>query len=140
MPPIPTVNPNATPNMPGIPRTGHPPEAIIVAPEKPASPGGTLEYLPVSFRLFYDRNGNNLFNAGEGVRGVSIYFTKQQGRRTASGSLTTSGNGFGISKLLSGDYRVVAPYFGLDVPLKGLVGGDIHSIWLPPVTLPSRVP
>jgi hypothetical protein len=145
--PVPTEVIVESTMIPNIPRTGHPPESrqvpakpVIVLPEKPAAVGSSLDYLPVSFRLFYDRNNNSLFNAGEGIRGVSVYFTTEKGDRTALGSLTTSAEGFGVSRLLKDNYRVVVPYFGLDMPLKDFPGRDTHKLWLPSLSLPDRVP
>jgi hypothetical protein len=132
--------------IPNIPRTGHPPDAgnvpakPVTLPEKPAISGSNLDYMPVSFRLFFDRNRNSLFNAGEGIRGVSVFFVRQASDGSVLGSLTTSHEGFGISRLLKDNYRVVVPYFGLDLPLKDFPGRDTHNIWLPSLSLPDRVP
>ena len=132
--------------MPNVPRTGHPPEGnvpakpVVMQPAKPGAPGRILEYLPVGFRVFFDRNANSLFDLGEGIRGVSVFFVKHTGDRVALGSFTTSGEGYGTASLLQDTYRVVVPYFGLDLPMKDFFGRDVHKIWLPTLVLPDRVP
>lgn len=155
LPPAPTLGPpvsegTAVPAgtvvMPNVPRTGHPPEGsvpakpIAVQPARPAAPGSSLDYLPVGFRVFFDRNANSLFDLGEGIRGVNVFFVKHQGDRVALGSLTTSGDGYGAASLLHDNYRVVIPYFGLDLPLKDFPSRDTHKVWLPSLVLPDRVP
>jgi hypothetical protein len=147
LPPEGTVTPEATAGMPNVPRTGHPPDLgnlpakpVVIEPAKPLVSGSTLASLPVAFRFFYDRNSNALFDKGEGVRGINIFFVKRGGASTTLGRITTAGDGFGISNLLQGDYRVLVPYFGLDMPLRDFPGRDAHKIWLPSVTLPERVP
>ncbi len=153
LPPAPTLGVPGTAiavpttGMPNVPRTGHPPDGgidplkpIVVQPAKPSVPGGIANSLPVRFRIFYDRNRNSLFDMGEGISGVSVYFVKRSGDRIAVGSLTTSRDGSGLSSLVKDNYRIVVPYFGLDMPLKDFPGSDAHNLWLPKVTLPDRVP
>ena len=151
LPPAPTIGEPATAlpestMIPNIPRTGHPPDSgqmpakPVTLPEKPTVAGSNVDYMPVAFRLFFDRDRNNLFNAGEGIRGVSIHFVRQSGDGSALGSLITSQEGFGVSRLLKGNYRVVVPYFGIDMPLNDFPGRDTHNIWLPSLSLPDRVP
>jgi hypothetical protein len=153
LPPAPTLPvdetaiPGATAGMPNVPRTGHPPDLgkvpvkpLVIEPAKPLVPDSTLASLPVAFRFFYDHNSNSLFDKGEGIRGVDIFFVKRNGDSPSVGRITTAGDGYGTSSLLQGDYRVVIPYFGLDMPLRDFPGRDAHKIWLPSVTLPDRVP
>lgn len=148
LPPAPTLppaEPSATSSMPNVPRTGHPPDlqkdsVKPVVPEKPAGPQSKIEYVPFAFRFFYDGNRNKSFDAGEGIRGLSIYLVKENGEKVATGSLTTSSDGYGALRLLEDKYRIVVPYFGVNMPLADFAGRETHNLWLPPLDLPDRVP
>ena len=78
--PTPTINPNAptitpTPSETPIPSpTPTPvPVVIIVKPlPTPTPPGLPTSQVPVSLMAYYDANGNNKFDPGEGIVGVSV--------------------------------------------------------------------
>jgi hypothetical protein len=98
------------------------------------------DYAPMFFRVFYDRNLNDLFDAGEGVRGLNVYFVGTDARQIALGSLVTEDGGSGRTTLPRSEQRIVIPYLGIDIPLTRFPERELHSIWLPKVSLPERVP
>ena len=92
------------------------------------------------FRIFYDANRNDTFNKGEGVRGVSVYFLDASNNLAPTGNLTTSQTGDASLRIPTGPQRVYIPYLGINMPLTRFPDREVHSIWLPPVQLPDRVP
>jgi hypothetical protein len=92
------------------------------------------------FRVFYDRNRNDLFDAGEGIRGLNVYFVGKDARGIALGSLVTEDNGTGRTTLPRSEQRIMIPYLGIDMPLTRFPERELHSIWLSRATLPERVP
>jgi hypothetical protein len=148
----PTEPPTAEPteSIPGIPGTGHdsgktkPPAAggadpviVVGAPQPPAQ---RQELAPMLFRIFYDSNKNDTFNKGEGVRGISVYFLDSANNLAPTGSITTSQTGDASVKIPVGPQRVYIPYLGINMPLTRFPERELHSVWLPPVQLPDRVP
>ncbi|HYP21320.1 MAG TPA: hypothetical protein VEY08_14710 [Chloroflexia bacterium] len=160
---VPTVEEEPTPGeviVPGIPATGanasngsNEPKVIVLptkvaqkaseikAPPKQSEPQqlGT-DYAPMLFRVFYDRNRNDLFDAGEGIRGLNVYFVGKDARGIALGSLVTEDNGTGRTTLPKSEQRIVIPYLGIDMPLTRFPERELHSIWLSRIALPQRVP
>jgi len=94
----------------------------------------------VLFRIFYDRNHDDTYHAGEGIRGVSVYFLDATNNLAPTGSLTTSGSGDGSLKIPVGPQRVYIPYLGINMPLTRFPERELHSLWVPAVQLPQRVP
>jgi hypothetical protein len=92
------------------------------------------------FRIFYDRNGNDTFSAGEGIRGISVYFLDANNNLAPTGSLTTSQSGDATAQIPLGPQRVYIPYLGINMPLAHFPERELHSLWLPPVQLPTSVP
>lgn len=138
--------------VPGVPPTGREPNVIVLptreitgkAPEvmvKPpvaGQPGTNLA--PMLFRLFYDRNHNDDFDAGEGIRGINVYFVPKDAPNIALGTLTTLEGGSGKVMLPRSEQRIYIPYLGINMPLTKFPDHELHSLWLPRVQLPSRVP
>jgi hypothetical protein len=129
--------------VPGVPVTGgHLVEqkpAQVAAP-KPAQPVAPPQnFAPVLFRIFYDRDSNERFATGEGIRGISVYLVDSDGS-TPTGNLVTSAGGEGRTKLPVRPQRVSVPYLGINMPLNHFPGRELHSLWLPQVKLPDRVP
>lgn len=151
--PVPTIETAPTPGdviIPGVPGTGKvivlPTSVIEKAPEIKAAPRDAqpqqlgTEYAPMLFRVFYDRNLNDLFDAGEGIRGLNVYFVGKDARNVALGNLVTEESGTGRTTLPTNEQRILIPYLGVDMPLTRFPERELHSIWLPKVSLPERVP
>jgi hypothetical protein len=135
--------------IPGLPPTGYkeaPPvvkqpnaaPAVVVKPQQPVQSAPATA--PLTFRVFYDRNRNSGFNAGEGIRGIKLYFLNLNAGLTASGDVTTAAGGTGNTTLPVAPYRISVPYLGINIDLRDFPGRELHSLWLPPVSLPDRVP
>lgn len=169
-PPTPTAIPtpaseaSPTTQLPGVPHTGfkdNKPNAIKVQPAGNGqggpiidastgavgavgaavqAPSKNVAYAPMLFRVFYDRDHNDAYSKGEGIRGVSVYFHNESGDFVPTGSLMTSLTGDGKLSIPISPQRIYIPYFGLDIPLSKFPERELHSLWLPPVQLPSRVP
>ena len=92
------------------------------------------------FRIFYDRNRDDTFSNGEGIRGINVYFLDTSNNLAPTGSLTTSPGGDATLKIPTGPQRVYIPYLGINMPLTRFPDRELHSVWLPPVQLPDRVP
>ena len=154
---IPTVEEEATVGpviVPGIPGTGSEDSKVIVLPTRVTAKAPDIkarpqesqpqqlgtDYAPMLFRVFYDRNLNDLFDAGEGIRGLNVYFVGTDARQIALGSLVTEDGGSGRTTLPRSEQRIVIPYLGIDLPLTRFPERELHSIWLPKVSLPERVP
>ncbi len=134
--------PTATAVIPGVPITGAldepvPPPVVINVGDRPAA---SPDYAPVLFRLFYDRNHNDRLDAGEGIRGIDVFFLSGDAGMTLSGSVRTSDNGTGSLKIPAVAHRIYIPYLGINMKLSDFPGREAHSLWLPPVQLPDRVP
>ncbi len=152
-PPMPTAAPTEapaepTPVIPNPPITGHEPfdptqvahsqaPAKVIAPPQPAASVGLA---PMLFRLFYDRNHNDSYEAGEGIRGISVYFLYADASLALSGSAVTSDAGVGELKLPATEQMVYIPYLDIKMKVARFPQRELHSLWLPPVALPDHVP
>ncbi|MDQ3705309.1 MAG: lamin tail domain-containing protein [Chloroflexota bacterium] len=151
--PVPTVEAQPTAGdvvVPGVPNTGQ----VIVLPTRVIEQARPIKeapreaqpqqlgtkYAPMLFRVFYDRNLNDRFDAGEGIRGMNIYFVGKDARNIALGSVVTEESGSGRTTLPTSEQRIVISYLGIDMPLTRFPERELHSIWLPKVSLPERVP
>lgn len=136
----------ATVGIPGVPNTGRPPlnnnpakpAQAVVLPQQPQ--GKSAAYAPVTFRLFYDRNSNNGYDAGEGIRGIKVLFLNSDNQQAFTGNLLTGADGTGKLTLPVQGQHVYIPYLGINIELSNFPGRELHSLWLPPVKLPDRVP
>lgn len=113
------------------------PEAMVKPPVV-EQPGTNLA--PMLFRLFYDRNHNNEYDAGEGVRGINVYFVPRDSTKVALGALATNDTGSGKVMLPTSEQRIYIPYMGINMPLTKFPDRELHSLWLPYVQLPTQVP
>ncbi len=111
---------------------------IMVKPPVVEQPGTNLA--PMLFRLFYDRNRNDQFDTGEGVRGINVYFVPTDATNVALGALTTTENGSGKVMLPDKEQRIYIPYLGINMPLARFPDRELHSLWLPSTQLPTRIP
>jgi hypothetical protein len=148
----PTEEPTAepTPVIPDVPRTGAKPEvqqpakpqaATIVEPNKQVQPVSSgPKYVPLTFRVYYDLNRDSVFNAGEGIRGIKVYFLNKDAGLAPAGDVVTGEGGTGQTSLLRAGYRVYIPYLGINIDLSRFGERPEHTMWLAPVALPERVP
>lgn len=97
-------------------------------------------YTSLQFNVFYDGNRDELFDPVEGIRGLKIYFLNKNSGMAMSGQLVTSNSGIGKTILPVAPQQVYIPYLGISVPLKEFPERFEHSLWIPPATLPDKVP
>jgi hypothetical protein len=133
----PTAEVVPTEPIPGIPNTGAEAQPPVVDVQ---SPPESANLAPMLFRIFYDSDHNNTYKKGEGISGVSVYFLDAAANLAPTGSLMTSPTGEGAVRLPVGEQRVYIPYLGINIPLTRFPERELHSIWLPAVQLPDRVP
>jgi Bacterial pre-peptidase C-terminal domain len=142
VPTSPVKEPPATPTeeptsvVPGVPNTG----AVAPIIDTTQSAPRTVRLASILFRIFYDGDHNDTFSAGEGIRGVSVFFLDSQANLAPTGSLTTKANGQGGLRIPITPQRIYIPYFAINIPLTRFPERELHSIWLPSVRLPDRVP
>jgi hypothetical protein len=137
------AQPTAVPTLalPGVPGTGISGATIAVGAAQGVQPPSGESLAPMLFRIFYDSNNNDTFDAGEGIRGISVYFLDTQNNLAPTGSLTTNQSGSGnVVRIPLGPQRVYVPYLDLNMPLTHFPERELHSLWLPPVQLPTSVP
>lgn len=144
-PPLPTATPpgTATASIPGIPGTGmgEPPVADTAQQPIPVvQQPSSVKLAPVLFRVFYDRDHNNSFGTGEGIRGINVTFLDVTENLAPSGGIVTSAAGDGTLSIPARLQRVYIPYLDVNMPLARFPERELHSLWLPPVQLPDRVP
>jgi len=107
---------------------------------KPQQPTANLQYAPMVFRLYYDTSGTHSYEAGQGIRGIQILFTNEATAGASPEQILTVGEGLGSLKLSVQSHRIVIPYLGVNMPLTAFPSHELHSLWLPSVKLPDRVP
>jgi hypothetical protein len=93
----------------------------------------------MQFRLFFDGDGNGSYSIGEGIRGMDVFFLGADGS-AVSGSATTANEGIARLALPMARQRIYIPYLGINMELARFPGRELHSLWLPRVALPDRVP
>lgn len=132
--------------VPGVPITGARSEeqsrsavkkaepAALAPPQAPATSA------PMLFRIYYDANRTDSYDVGEGIRGLEVLFMSRDAGLGLIGSLKTSEEGTGRLMLPVMEQRVFVPYLGINVALSKFPDRELHSLWLPPVQLPERVP
>ena len=76
----------------------------------------------------------------DSIRGISVYFLDAKNNLAPTGSLTTSQAGDANVQIPVGPQRMYIPYLGINMPLTHFPERELHSLWLPPVKLPSSVP
>jgi len=91
------------------------------------------------FRLFYDATGKHSYEAGQGLRGIQVLFSNEMVGMSPEQIVTANGGAANL-KLSVQNHRIVIPYLGVNMPLTAFPSREVHSLWLPPVKLPDRVP
>jgi hypothetical protein len=114
-------------------------EVAAAAPKAPEPAAPPQQFAPVLFRIFYDRNQDDRFSRGEGIRGISVYMLDADAN-TETATLVTSAAGDGRVTVPVRPQRIFVPYLGINMPLNAFPERELHSLWLPPVQLPDRVP
>ncbi|HYO49557.1 MAG TPA: pre-peptidase C-terminal domain-containing protein, partial [Chloroflexia bacterium] len=118
-----------------VPAEDKPAPAVEKPPAAPAQP----QFVSLDFRIFYDRNRNDIYEVNEGIRGINVFFVSSESTQV-TGSVITSDKGIGSLKLPASEHRVMIPYLGIDLKMSKFPARGIASLWLPPVQLPDRVP
>ena len=120
--------------MPNVPRTGGQDVSSNAPRELPSTgkPQAGPLLTPLGFKLYYDASADGLWAKTEGIRGVQAYIVSDEGTKTA---VVTDAAGICETLVAQGDYRLVVPYFSVDIPLTA--GTELR---LAPVPLPDRVP
>ena len=146
----PLASPTAEPTVfvPGVPVTGKKSFDEVqaakkdqqAAPAPPKAPVAKAPTAPMLFRVFYDKNATDSYDEGEGIRGLEILFLSNDAGLGLIGSVKTSDAGSGKLTLRVLDQRVYIPYLGINVALTKFPERELHSLWLPAVQLPERVP
>ncbi len=136
-------------SLPNVPLTGFDPgvqtsimpvKDIAAAVTLPQKLQGPSAYTSLQFHIFYDHNRDKTFNPVEGIRGMKVYFLNTTAGMMMSGQLITSSAGTGNAILPVVPQQIFIPYLGINVPLTSFPEQAEHSLWLPPVNLPDRVP
>ncbi len=148
----PTLGPTAT-DLPNVPtRTPIPTETPIPSPTltptppfigvKPlptaTPPGLPMQQVPVSLLTYYDANGNNKYDPGEGIVGISArVIDLTTGKLLAQGLTDTTGRvSFTVSA--PGAVQLVVPYLNRSEII--LPSGKAVTIRVSPSELPSAIP
>jgi hypothetical protein len=118
-----------------VPAEDKPAPVVEKPPAAPAQP----QFVSLDFRIFYDRDRNDIYEANEGIRGINVFFVASESAQV-TGSMITSDKGSGSLKLPASEHRVMIPYLGIDLKMSKFPARGVASLWLPPVQLPERVP
>jgi hypothetical protein len=131
--PIPTETPIPSPTL-----TPTPP-FVVVRPLPTATPPGLpTQQVPVSLLTYYDANGNNKYDPGEGIVGISARIIDlTTGKLLAQGLTDTTGRvSFTVSA--PGAVQLVVPYLNRSEII--LPSGKAVTIRVSPSELPSAIP
>ncbi|MEO5951394.1 MAG: pre-peptidase C-terminal domain-containing protein, partial [Chloroflexia bacterium] len=142
IPGVPGTGVQSPPNsLPGIPVTGgvNAPVAQIDASTKSLEPA-SVRMAPMLFRIFYDGDNNETYATREGIQGISVMFLDATLNYAPTATLVTSVEGEGRLQVPIGPQKVYIPYFGIYMNLTRFPERELHSIWIPAVKLPERVP
>jgi hypothetical protein len=141
VPGVPGTGAEPTPVLPGVPVTGGTNSA---APEIDTSTNSVepaaIRMAPMLFRVFYDGDNNEKYATKEGIQGISVMFLDATMNYAPTATLITSVEGEGRIQVPVGPQQVYIPYFGVFMPLTRFPERELHSIWIPAVKLPERVP
>lgn len=113
--------------------------AEIDASPKSLEPA-SIRMAPMLFRVFYDSDNNETYATKEGIQGISVMFLDAALSYAPSATLVTSREGEARSQVPVTPQQVYIPYFGIFMPLTRFPERELHSIWIPAVKLPERVP
>jgi hypothetical protein len=131
--PIPTETPIPSPTLTPVP------PFIGVKPLPTATPPGLpTQQVPVSLLTYYDVNGNNKYDPGEGIVGISArVIDLTTGKLLAQGLTDTTGRvSFTVSA--PGAVQLVVPYLNRSEII--LPSGKAVTIRVSPSALPSAIP
>lgn len=133
IPPIPTETPIPTPTL-----TPTPPFWSVKPLPTATLPGLPTQQVPVSLLTYYDANGNNKYDPGEGIVGISARIIDlTTGKLLAQGLTDTTGRvSFTVSA--PGAVQLVVPYLNRSEII--LPSGKAVTIRVSPSALPSAIP
>lgn len=131
--PVPTETPIPSPTL-----TPTPPFVKVNPLPTPTLPGLPTQQVPVSLLTYYDANGNNKYDPGEGIVGVSArVIDLTTGKLLAQGLTDTTGRvSFTVSA--PGAVQLVVPYFNRSEII--LPSGKNVTIRVSPSELPREIP
>jgi len=131
--PIPTETPIPSPTL-----TPTPPYWIVKPLPTATPPGLPTQQIPVSLLTYYDANGNNKYDPGEGIVGISARIIDlTTGKLLAQGLTDTTGRvSFTVSA--PGAVQLVVPYLNRSEII--LPSGKAVTIRVSPSELPGVIP
>jgi hypothetical protein len=131
--PIPTATPIPSPTL-----TPTPPFVSVKPLPTATPPGLPTQQVPVSLLTYYDANGNNKYDPGEGIVGISArVIDLTTGNLLAQGLTDTTGRvSFTVSA--PGAVQLVVPYLNRSEII--LPSGKAVTIRVSPSELPSAIP
>jgi hypothetical protein len=138
--PIPTLTPTTPPTLTPSPTLSPTPPFIKIVPLPTVTPAGLPgKAIPVSLEVYYDADGNNKPDPGEGVVGVSArVFDLTNGNLLAQG-LTDQTGRVNFTVTAAGAVQLVVPYFNFSRIILPESGGAV-TIRISPHELPRSIP
>jgi hypothetical protein len=139
LPNVPTRTPTPTETPIPSPTLTPTPPFIVIKPLPTATPLGLpTQQVPVSLLTYYDANGNNKYDPGEGIVGISArVIDLTTGKLLAQGLTDTTGR---VSFIVSapGAVQLVVPYLNRSEII--LPSGKAVTIRVNPSELPNAIP
>jgi hypothetical protein len=123
------------------PATGTPAPSIDIRPLSTPMPGGAAgvaQLVVVDLLIYYDANGNNVPNAGEGVAGLSAELHELATGRLIGQGFTDASGLLHLTATASGKVQIVVPFIGFAQTVAGAAETVIVRIESRP--LPERIP
>jgi hypothetical protein len=138
--PVPTLTPTVPPSLTPSPTLSPTPPFIKIVPLPTVTPAGLpARAIPVSLEVYYDADGNNKPDPGEGVVGVSArVFDLINGNLLAQG-LTNETGRVNFTVTAAGAVQLVVPYFNFSRIILPESGGAV-TIRISPHELPRSIP
>ena len=137
---MPTETPTVPPSLTPSPTLSPTPPFIQIVPLPTVTPPGLpTTAIPVSLQVYYDADGNNKPDPGEGVVGVSArIFDLTDGNLLAQGLTDPSGR-INFTVTAVGAVQLVVPYFNFSRIILPASGGAA-VIRISPNELPRSIP
>ncbi len=138
--PVPTETPTVPPSLTPSPTLSPTPPFIQIVPLPTVTPPGLpTTSIPVSLQVYYDADGNNKPDPGEGVVGVSArIFDLTDGNLLAQGLTDPTGR-VNFTVTAAGAVQLVVPYFNFSRIILPASGGAA-VIRISPNELPRSIP
>jgi hypothetical protein len=117
------------------------PPSIGIRPLSTPVPGdgaGVAQLVIVDLLIYYDANGNNVPNAGEGVAGLSAELHELSTGRLIGQGFTDASGLLHLTATASGRVQVVVPFIGFAQTVTG--AAETIIVRIEPRPLPERIP